>query len=589
MKPLLPPLRTPQIAPHPLRSLLAAAALCVSPALDAAVGTVNLSSNQPAKPERKPPASLASLPAPRIAGPLRILLVDDDASANNVGGPKSATPDSDDIYRALVASAVNGQAEAWAVDVVKGRDAGPPLERMRAFNVILWYTGGAYGANTDTVGREDEENLRRYLQEVGGAVILVSSGYVNNLVYGQNWEAAEHPFLKEVIGVNGCYGLAQRFSAGAVQAHDGSRFTVAHPGPAETQFSVVNPDGAAIVFTSPLQTSYVTPQEGGLPVAVANAFGGGRIVYVGFTLENIPAPELTRAFDLVLNAATGRSGAASAPPAAVAPKTPVLAVPPTATRTPPPAAPATAPPVTRMPVGAATQGTPARLDPNVPPVSAPPAEPTPPAAHPPPAQPPSTSSADNSNKNRKLLSRGQPYIRTVRVKLYTGNDNKEAPSGVTVRLFMNGGDTSPDPSNPEGLNPLTLPVSLPQEEFKVNTAQEFVVKDDKMFEFVRANSWGEQDRLTLALSQQYGLRFQIEYQPNFPLDAWKIERVDLEVDYGYWESWLVTFAYNNKTENVWEEKTAPGFPKTITFLKPTLLNASNNRLTLYTDRFFLPR
>jgi len=293
---------------------------------------------------RKPSPPLASLPAPKDAGPLRILLVDDDASSNNAGGDTGAVQRSDEIFRALVSKAVGGRAEAWSVEVVKSRENGPAFDRLRGFNVVLWYTGASYGANNDTVGREDEKTLRRYLEETGGAVILISPGYVNNLVYGQSWEAAEHPFLKEVLAVNGCYGLVERAVRGTARAHDGTEFQIERSGATETQYSVVNPDGAAIVFTSPLTTSYAK-REGGLPVAVANAYGQGRIVYVGFTLENIPEQERSKAFETLLGAARGAGlvAVASTPPVAPT-RVPVAIAPKVATLKPPPAAPPGPPP-----------------------------------------------------------------------------------------------------------------------------------------------------------------------------------------------------------------------------------------------------
>ncbi|MBL9211450.1 MAG: hypothetical protein JNL92_13355 [Opitutaceae bacterium] len=270
---------------------------------------------------RKPSPPLTSLPAPKASGPLKILLVDDDESSNNVGGNTGAVQSSDEVFRALVAAAVGGKADAWAADVVKSRANGPGIERLRGFNVVIWYTGASYGSGNDTLGREDEKTLRRYLEEVGGSVILISPGYVNNLVYGQSWTAAEHPFLKEVLAVNGCYGLAQRGAPGTVKAHDGAQYAVEHPGAAGgAVFSVVNPDGAAIVFTSPLRTSYVN-QEGELPVAVANAYGQGRAVYASFPLENIPEKERTKAFATLLEAAVGKGRATGPAPSAGAGET----------------------------------------------------------------------------------------------------------------------------------------------------------------------------------------------------------------------------------------------------------------------------
>ena len=58
---------------------------------------------------------------------------------------------------------------------------------------------------------------------------------------------------------------------------------------------------------------------------------------------------------------------------------------------------------------------------------------------------------------------------------------------------------------------------------------------EQQFEYVKVNAWGEQDIVSLALCQQYGLRLDILYEPNFILDAWKIDRVDLEIEFAYWE------------------------------------------------------
>lgn len=286
--------------------------------LRGASGAVSYESPGQAKPQRKPPATLASLPAPQATGPLRILLVDDDASANNHGSAQEE-PGSDTIFRELVRGAVGGRSDAWKVDVVKARRAGSTFEELRPFNVIVWYTGAAYGAEYDTLGRDDEGALRRYLEQVGGSVILISPGYVNNVVYGQKWDSADHPFLKEVMAVNGCYGLALRFASATVEGYEGSLFQVAHPGIVETQFSTLNPDGAAIVFSSPLRSTTGREVSGSFPVAVANAYGRGRIVYVGFSLENIPEADRTRAFEVILGAAgvraepaTGRTNLAPA-------------------------------------------------------------------------------------------------------------------------------------------------------------------------------------------------------------------------------------------------------------------------------------
>jgi hypothetical protein len=272
---------------------------------------------------------------------LRILLVDDDWSANNNPASKARPSASDEIFRGLVTAAVGGDASAWSAEIVQTNKHGPDFERLRDFNVIVWYTGASYGGNADNVAvlsAEDEKTVRRYLQETGGAFILFSPGYVSNLGYGVTWTSSAHPFLKEVAGINGFAGLVQRFAAGTVNATDGSSFNVQPKGAAETQFSAVNPDGAAVVFTSSLNPVKTAAEP--VPVVVAHPFAGGRFVYVGFTFENIAEGERAKAFDLLLAAATGSKGTAPSTvggPALPAGPTPVAKLPvqPTATLAPP--------------------------------------------------------------------------------------------------------------------------------------------------------------------------------------------------------------------------------------------------------------
>jgi hypothetical protein len=316
------------------------------PVARGASGGVTLTPPTKTTPERKPPASLASLPAPKARGPLRILLVDDDWSPNNNPGDRHVNRGSDEVYRELVAAAVGRDETRWSVEIVETYKHGPAFERLRDFNVVIWYTGASYGGapdNSAVLSREDEKVVRRYLEETGGAFILISPGYVNNYSYGSSWISSPYPFLKEVMGIDGFYGLAQRFSAGRVTAHDGAQYAVAHPGVAETQFSAVNSNGAAVVFTSTLDPRYTT--EGASAVAVAHPYGGGRFVYVGFTLENIPAGEREKAFAVVLGASgliDPAAVATTAPPVRV----PVSQLPPRATTQTivPPPAPPSAPP-----------------------------------------------------------------------------------------------------------------------------------------------------------------------------------------------------------------------------------------------------
>ncbi len=258
-------------------------------------------------PTRRPPASLATLPAPAAAGPLRILLVDDDFSDNNHYPGDKRLSLSDQVFRKLAADAVGGDAVAWAVEAVKPYESGPGIDRLRKYSLILWYTGASYGGNPDNtavLGIEDEKTVRRYLEEVGGVVVLFSPGYASKVLGADGtWEKTKWPFLTEVLGVAGGQGLAQRFVAGTVKSADGAQFSVGKGSAVETQFSIVNPDRAAVLFTTTLAN---VKGEAGTPVATIHPYGRGRIVYVGFTFENLAPAELTPAFSHLLTA-TGLS------------------------------------------------------------------------------------------------------------------------------------------------------------------------------------------------------------------------------------------------------------------------------------------
>ena len=85
-------------------------------------------------------ATVADLPAPARAGPLRILLVDDGRSDHHHHpGDKRLSP-SDQVFRKLVDEA-SGGADAWAVETVKPYASGPDIERLSKFWLVLWHTG----------------------------------------------------------------------------------------------------------------------------------------------------------------------------------------------------------------------------------------------------------------------------------------------------------------------------------------------------------------------------------------------------------------------------------------------------------------
>jgi len=577
-----------------------------------------------AKKERKPSPALSSLPKPAAAGPLKILVVDDDWSDNNAPGrADAALSRSDKVFRQLAAAAVGGDATRWSVTLTELYRNGPDIARLRDFNVVIWYNGGAYGGNPDNssvLSREDEKTARRYLEEAGGTFILVSPGHLSNFQYGNSWTQAPVPFLTEVVGIDGFTALAQRFDPGVVTAWDGNRYNVAALGHPEAQFSAVNPDGAAIVFSAtldPLKTA-----NGPVAVAVAHPYGRGRFVYVGFSFENLPESELSPAFARLLDAGGWPIAAAPVATSGQTPPPPISPTPAsgslpigeripvdrpllptrtatsstassTSTSTPPPestSAPLRVDPALRDIAVRDRTGTATVITGNAdlpPPTSEPPTTSSPPASN--------TTSGNNGRPAsiEQLLNSPPPTIRSAKVRIFTGNDNKEAPSNANIHLTRNGGE----PDDPFGFditikNPLRLTslgsAGLSGKELAVNSTHEFVLRDPKSF-----NTTTPELYPSLASCEEHGLRLEISYEPNFFLDAWRINRIELEIDFASREHWRIQ-TWNNRagrydTNYQLVIRSAPGFPKVITFITGGLMNNTNKQLTYITDRFFMQK
>lgn len=132
--------------------------------------------------------------------------------------------------------------------------------------------------------------------------MLISPGYAERaLDRASNWEDSTWPFLTEVLGVRGGQALAQRFLPGTVTTPAGQAFQVGRGNAAvESQFSLVNPDGAAVVFNTVLAAVKASGQPA--PVATAFSYGKGRAIYVGFTFENLADVDLQPAFQQIMSA-----------------------------------------------------------------------------------------------------------------------------------------------------------------------------------------------------------------------------------------------------------------------------------------------
>ena len=190
-----------------------------------------------------------------------------------------------------------------------------------------------------------------------------------------------------------------------------------------------------------------------------------------------------------------------------------------------------------------------------------------------------------------LASSSPTVITAVKVRVYTGTDSKEAPSEVKMTFYRNGGLIDPIPAGVTDLNPLKLTsmgatAIVNNQELGANSMYEFAFmtpgpKTDY-------SSWNTS---TIESFQQHGLRLEIDYRPNFFLDAWRIQKVELIIQFGVQERWLMTEIRGGERQlRQWEKYVVtPGFPTTITWINGALLNDANRQLVLVADGNFFPK
>jgi hypothetical protein len=103
-------------------------------------------------------------------------------------------------------------------------------------------------------------------------------------------------------------------------------------------------------------------------------------------------------------------------------------------------------------------------------------------------------------------------LTSVRVRIKTGNDNKEFPSNVAVWLKTK--------NTPEGAGYPFIQRAL-NNEMKINSETEFGLEYHPEYAVESG----------LAAFQSEGLKLYIRYTPNFFADAWKIEAVTLVLEF----------------------------------------------------------
>jgi hypothetical protein len=169
----------------------------------------------------------------------------------------------------------------------------------------------------------------------------------------------------------------------------------------------------------------------------------------------------------------------------------------------------------------------------------------------------------------------QYYLVGGKYTIRTGNDNKEAPSRVTFKLYTNGGETRPEwlDNNPLKLSEIWTSFDTKGVELKVNSSANIEFDNRKGLDFNYLPWKGN-----LAYIQQHGLRLVIKYEPNFPLDAWRVDGVTMTLKFMDVEE----YAFSRRTGR---EDFTPGMDnKTITFSGgPKLLTERDNELHLTTS------
>ncbi len=168
------------------------------------------------------------------------------------------------------------------------------------------------------------------------------------------------------------------------------------------------------------------------------------------------------------------------------------------------------------------------------------------------------------------------YLTNVTVKIYTGNDNKEAQSGMSVNLFIPPGASNYSiPGNTPGPS-LIFSSDHDQAKYKVefkSNSVTTITTQATCFPAMNGRRDYRADEVSLGTINREGLLLAVSYSPAFFTDAWKIEKIEMTLEF--------------KQENGTPHPTLGN--KTITFIKPNmLLTQANTGLSFATDKFLIP-
>ena len=121
------------------------------------------------------------------------------------------------------------------------------------------------------------------------------------------------------------------------------------------------------------------------------------------------------------------------------------------------------------------------------------------------------------------------YLTSAKLIIETGNDNKEAQSDLRVFLNRRVLNIPPSAQYEVGLYDYYVAISR-QQELKVNSKVELPLNCSVQLPGGISQGW-RYYCLNLDVIQDAGLEIFIYYSPNFPLDAWKIEKVTLMLEF----------------------------------------------------------
>lgn len=170
------------------------------------------------------------------------------------------------------------------------------------------------------------------------------------------------------------------------------------------------------------------------------------------------------------------------------------------------------------------------------------------------------------------------YLSSARVTIFTGNDNKELPSNVSINLYrLSQSQYATGNANGTTLMYNYMMQGDNRQEFKPNSSNQVVLTNLFDFPYTFPGGSGQGYRyneIDLEYIQLNGLRLAIGYSPNFILDAWKIDKV------------IMTLEFKDLQGNPHPTLGS----KAITFMNASaLLKDGNNTLTCDTDKFLMPK